>query len=302
MIVASVRPRLRWFHLCRITIRVLRCAAVVTLLALTWISPASAQLNQPYHSDGWTLAAARAPGLNQATWRTDLWLNLTSSDSDAKVSLIFCESGADNSAAEVFELDIVEGEYVYYIEDVVEHFLGVGDSSWVGAIHYQAEATLVHSWARIYSISAEGDQSYGQLVEGIPTADMSPDTDPWNSEEHQRLFAMKHTEDGRFRVNIGIINPTSVTSTYEAQMYGPDGNSPSTGQAIRSVDVPAFSMVQLSDPFADVEGGEWSNMIVRVVCLTEGGGTFAYASVVDNATNDAFFVRAVKRMQVEPTP
>jgi hypothetical protein len=33
-----------------------------------------------------------------------------------------------------------------------------------------------------------------------------------------------------------------------------------------------------------------------VRCKTDGAGGFAYASVVDNATNDAFFVRGVKKM------
>lgn len=57
-----------------------------------------------------------------------------------------------------------------------------------------------------------------------------------------------------------------------------------------------YSMVQLNDPFADLMDGEWNNVMIRVIGYNEGNGTFAYASVVANTTNDAFFIRGVKRL------
>ena len=60
----------------------------------------------------------------------------------------------------------------------------------------------------------------------------------------------------------------------------------------------SFSMIQLSDPFADVNGGDWSEYTMRVEADTVGSGAFGYVSVVDNATNDAFFVRGVKLFDV----
>jgi hypothetical protein len=82
-------------------------------------------------------------------------------------------------------------------------------------------------------------------------------------------------------------------------LYAADGNSPPDQTAGESVVVPPFSMVQLGDPFGDANGGEWNNYQVRVICTTEGGGVFAYASVVDNNTNDAYFVRGVKNLRVD---
>jgi hypothetical protein len=55
-------------------------------------------------------------------------------------------------------------------------------------------------------------------------------------------------------------------------------------------------MIQTSDPFADWQGGDWSTALIQAKCRTDGAGGFAYASVVDNATNDAYFVRGVKKM------
>jgi hypothetical protein len=256
---------------------------------------ASAQLNQTMHYDGWILAAARAPGLHGSIWRTDLWLNLRTMSSDAEVTLYFCRSGRDNSGVEgiAVPLDFDRWQVTYYVEDVIGTLLGVTSGSWVGAIHYTSNVPI-QAAARIYSISADGRASYGQLVEGIPTADMSPDSGQTDWRGHQWMFAAKHTADGRFRVNVGVVNPTLIEAEYWVEMYDATGANPGGEPAVVIVTVPPMSMVQLSDPFAAVAGGEWHDMLMSAVCRTDGAAGFAYASVVDNATNDAYFLRGAK--------
>ncbi len=269
-------------------------AALAAVILLT-APPAPAQVNQTLHYDGWILAAAHAPGLEGSIWRTDLWFALDSAGS-GPVTLRFCRSGNDNTGVEEHIIDIPAGQHVFFYEDVVDQFLDVGDGSWVGAIHYSS-GTPLQAWARVYSINEDGSASFGQAIEGIPTADMSPDqpTQP-NADVHQWLYAVRHTADDRFRVNIGVVNPTAVEGSYIIKVFDTTGNNPPGGSVSTTMTVPPFSMVQLSDPFADLMGGEWNNIMIRVIGYTEGSGTFAYASVVDNVTNDAFFIRGVKRL------
>jgi len=266
-------------------------AATVVLTAAT----ASAQVNQTMHYDGWILAAAHSPGLESSIWRTDLWIVVDDSGS-GPVNLQFCRSNTDNTGADSYPVEVIDGKRVIFIEDVVDHFLGVGSDAWVGAIHYSSSSP-VQVWARVYSVNAAGTASFGQLVEGIPTEDMSPDQ-PSDSDSavHQWLYAVRHTANGRFRVNIGVVNPTAVTGEFQIRVYDATGNDPPGGPASQDVTVPPFSMVQLTDPFAGMSGGEWNAVMIRVINYAPGSGNFAYASVVDNATNDAFFVRGVKRM------
>lgn len=266
-------------------------AAVAALCA----PHAEAQLNQTQHYDGWILAAAHAPGLEGSIWRTDLWFVLDNAGV-GPVTLTFCRNNTDNTGAVEHTVDVQPGENVVHIEDVVDHFLDIGGGSWVGAIHY-ISSRRIQVWARVYSINQEGTESYGQLVEGIPTADMSPDQ-PSNGDAdvHQWLFAMKHTADERFRVNIGVVNPTAVEGEFDIQVYDETGSHPPGGSIVESVTVPPFSVVQLSDPFGEMMGGEWNKVHIRAINYAPGSGGFAYASVVDNATNDAFFVRGVKRL------
>jgi hypothetical protein len=44
------------------------------------------------------------------------------------------------------------------------------------------------------------------------------------------------------------------------------------------------------------DNGEWSDKQIRIEVEEEGSGAFGYLSVVDNATNDAYFVRGIKRL------
>ena len=254
-------------------------------------------LNETLHKEGWLLAAARAPGLEESIWRTDLWVNIQSVTALTTFQVRFCESGEDNSQAEWRTLPLVPGQTVYYLEDVVEQFLHVGGDPWVGALEYRC-STGAQVWARVYSISPDGAASYGQLIEGVPAADMSPPSGAVAStDEYQWMFAAKHTADQRFRVNVGIINPTAVACHYYVAMYTNAGDS----DTYVEVDVPAYSMRQLTDPFANVDGGDWTEKQIRVQPSTPNAGGFGYLSVVDNATNDAFFVRGIKRLAY-PTP
>jgi hypothetical protein len=269
---------------------------VVTIVLIGQAVPASAQLNKTQHDDGWILAAAHLPGLHGSIWRTDLWVR-GQTYAAGTVTLYFCESGEDNTDAVGHEIQFGEPGNIVCIEDVVDHFLGLGTASWVGAIHYESTVP-VQVYARVYSISADGSESYGQVIEGIPTSDMTiPYTAPGfpGTKEDQWIFAMNHTADDRFRVNIGVVNPTGVTAECGVGLFNSEGDWP-PGDRYVDVTVPPFSMVQLGDPFAEIDGGEWNTHIVRIETPTEGAGVFGYASVVDNATNDAFFVRGVKLM------
>jgi len=255
--------------------------------------------NNVMHNDGWILAAAHSPGLQGSIWRTDLWFAAPQNTWQATVELSFHRAGEDGSQAQTFTIDLTDGPEVHFYEDVVEHFLGVGDAGWLGAIHYTSDNTNIQVWARVYSVNADGTASYGQLIEGIPTADMSPDQDPWDYREQQYVCATKHTADGRFRVNFGIVNPTGLSGLYVLDARGADGNCPPQSCPDVRVTVPPYSMVQLNDPFGAWQGGDWSAAQFRLRCITDGAGGFLYASVVDNATNDAFFVRGIKLLTID---
>jgi hypothetical protein len=272
----------------------------ILIAAVLLPTGATAQLNQPLHQDGWILAAAHAPGAHNAIWRTDLWVHLTG-NTDTSILLYLNTAGTDNSDTLGFTIPVTPGTNVIHLPDVIETYLHVGNGAWTGGIHYFLQSPGM-VWARIYSTSPDGKQSFGQFVEGIPSSDYTPDNDPWYYYQSQFLYGVQHSADNRFRVNVGIVNPSDVESTYIVDMYDATGNYNLPGlPATFSVTVPPFSMIQVPDPFATVNWGNWNDVSIRVICDTDGGGAFAYASVVDNATNDAYFVRGIKQMSPSQT-
>ncbi len=272
------------------------CLALLLVAASS--TPVWGQLNKTQHDDGWILAAAHTQGLEGSIWRTDLWVRFEGYGGGT-ITLKFCRSGVDNTGVPGYDVVLDSDTMMVYVEDVVEHFLHVGDAGWLGAIHYTTNAAA-QVYARVYSTSADGRKTYGQLVEGIPTSDMSLSyaTSGYpGTQEDQWMFALKHTADNRYRVNIGLVNPTAVASEFNIVMFDAQGHFSGGSSTYQYVQVPPFSMVQLNDPYGNITGGEWSSNVVRVEASADGSGAFAYASVVDNATNDAFFVRGVKLMR-----
>lgn len=273
----------------------LATAGLIVLLLALGASQAEAQLNQTLHQDGWLLAAVRSEGEHGSLWRTDVWFSF-SSRYGGSVQLYFCEAMKDNTQARAYTLQTEPDHKMIYVEDVVNHFLDVGSDDWLGAIHYVADPN-VQAYARVYSVSADGSSSYGQIIEGIPTSDMSPgftSPDYTGTDEDQWIFPIKHTADNRYRVNVGAVNPTPIATRIHISIFDQGASPP--GDSYLSFDLPPYSMRQLSDPFALVNGGEWSDYTIRVEAEDDGSGAFAYASVVDNSTNDAYFVRGVKRL------
>jgi hypothetical protein len=174
-------------------------AALLVSLALPTTAPA--QLNPS--TDGWILAASHAPGLQGSIWRTDLWVRACTNGTGS-ATLTFCKAGENGTAAPGYQLEFSDGEDTVYVEDVVDHFLDIGGGSWLGAIHYVSEYP-VQVYARVYSISPDGSETYGQVIEGVPTADRSMaynepgypgtgETSGCRDEAHA---------DNRYRVNIG---------------------------------------------------------------------------------------------------
>jgi hypothetical protein len=281
----------------RRTFRLALICLATLLVSIGLPGTVSAQVNQTLHQDGWILAASHAPGLQGSIWRTDLWVRAQTYGTGS-ATLTFCRAGQDNTDAPEYELEFADGEDIVYVEDVVDYFLHVGGGSWLGAIHYVSEDP-VQVYARVYSISPDGSETYGQVIEGVPTADRSMAyNEPGypGTEEDQWMFAMKHTANGRYRVNIGMVNPTAVATSFWVQIFDATGNMPPGPGSRIEVAMPPYSMRQLNDPFGEISGGEWSRYTARVEANEPGSGAFGYASVVDNATNDAYFVRGVKLM------
>ena len=91
-----------------------------------------------------------------------------------------------------------------------------------------------------------------------------------------------------FRTNLGLVNASAVETTVTAELFRADG----TRLGELSVTLRPFESVQRTEIFREVTADAVADGYVAVKTTTYGAAFFAYASVVDNRSNDPVYMPA----------
>ena len=102
-----------------------------------------------------------------------------------------------------------------------------------------------------------------------------------------QLTRAPDTSEG-YRTNFGYVNVTDKFITIKAELVASNGTSLGT----LSYNLQAYGYNQVSDIFGEVHSGWVYDGRIVVWTTTPGGRFFAYASVVDNLSNDPIFIPA----------
>ena len=219
----------------------------------------------------WMLpSSAHAAGAGGAFYTTQLTL-ANPGATDAAVTIRFLGHDTDGSLAPQRELTVRAGATTL-LPDVLGGIFGV--SSGYGALLVTASSPSLAVIGET-STPAPGGGTFGQSVPGVPAAAfIRPGSSRW-------LGGIR--EDASFRTNVMLANPTAVPVTVHAEL--------STEGAVllgtRDWTLPPYGMTQVDRvvtalvPGATLAGGQ------LVLSTPTGGGAFAaYASVIDDTTND----------------
>jgi len=215
-------------------------------------------------------AAARSQGAEDSVWRTDLGL-LNPGSEAVEVSVVFHSSGRDDVAMNV---SLASGEHRLF-DDVVGRLGGEGS----GSLEVSAlQPVLVSS--RTYNQSPEG--SFGQYLDGVG--------DEGTFGAGARLWLPQLQQNDGFRTNIGINNTGGIQARVKVHLHDADGSLLSTTER----NIAAGKRIQLQEPFDRIAGRTDITSGYAVVEVAGGNGVMAYASVVDNRTNDPTTVRTAR--------
>jgi CubicO group peptidase (beta-lactamase class C family) len=215
----------------------------------------------------WVAAAASGEGAHGSRWRTDLSL-LNRSGGAATADVIY---HGDDGAGGSLPVVLGAGEQLA-IEDVVSE-IGLEGS---GSIEIESDRPVLVS-SRTYNTSDVG--TFGQSLDGWPaerTADAG-DT----------VWLPQLQQNTEFRTNLGLIN--TGTSEARVRIRLRDAAGAELATARRRLDPGA--RLQLQEPFARIAGRSDVEAGYATVTVESGDGVIAYASVIDNATNDPTTVR-----------
>ncbi len=221
----------------------------------------------PLKSEGVLAGISHAPGANSTVWRSDAYLY---APSGAEVSLTFVRTGTSGAGvAPQLQVSLAPGATAAY-EDLVAQ-LGVGDA--FGVLWFKATRPVL-AVARTYNLA--GTTTYGQSILPVSQSDYVA-----TGSAGLFLFASKSSSSNSgSRANLAIVNASSSTQNYTAEVLGPDGSI--RGQV--AIGVPPLSMMQQSDVVGAAGLSSLADCVVRV----RGNAPFTgYLSVVDNRTGDA---------------
>ena len=224
----------------------------------------------PGSVDQWLAAAASTGGAHGSVWRTDLCLLNRSGE----VATVEVRYRSDDGRAATGMIVLQGGEQRTWV-DVVGN-LGSDGS---GSLQVFSDRSVLAS-SRTYTTGDAG--TYGQLIDAAPVEDAaSAGRVVWLSQLQQ---------NASYRTNLGILNGGDTTARVLIRLYDGEGHELTARQ--RTIE--AMGRLQLQEPFSRIAGRDDIVAGYASVTVNSGAGIVAYASVVDNATNDPTTIPAAR--------
>ena len=110
-----------------------------------------------------------------------------------------------------------------------------------------------------------------------------------DGELQQSLFLTGMESDAAFRTNVGLVNRGNAP--VGASLTLVDGNGNTLGTSTVVVPASNFSQASLASFFPSVNGGNFASLSMRITAGAPGALS-AYASVIDNRTQDPVYLQA----------
>jgi hypothetical protein len=218
----------------------------------------------------WVPVVSRANGANGSVWRSDLGL-LGVDPEGAAVELRF-HAGDPNPTRVV---TVAAGAMVDLV-DVVD-WLAPGFSG-SGALEVCSDGELDVTSRTYNTIAADQEcfpgGTFGQFLAGeLGAVGLSAGESAW-------LGQLR--ESAGFRTNIGLVNTGTASATVDITLFDATGAE----LADLEVEVGPGQWRQENRPFEQVAGSQGLDSASAKVAVVSGGPVVAYASVIDDTTND----------------
>jgi hypothetical protein len=218
--------------------------------------------------------AVRAAGSNGTEWYTDLVLYNPGAEAvAARIDLV----GGGGCDPDTTANMLVNPGTSLRSTDVLGQLLA---TSGQGALRLTMENGGPAATSRTYNDTGNG--SFGQQVAAVS---LWSGFDSWQA---VRLIQLAHSTDPSlgFRTNIGLINLAEENLDIEVDLYRSDGNMLGS----RRLHLSPCGQRQVNNIFQQLTDDDLSGAFAVVTTSTPDGRYFAYASVIDNFSGDAYYV------------
>lgn len=215
-------------------------------------------------------SSAHARGANGAFYTTDLTI-ANPGAVDATFAIRFLGHDADGTDGPLATRMLAAGRAVTYA-DVLGSLFGV--ESGYGAFQVTSDSGALKITAFTSTLSPDGRGRVGQAVPAFDASRLATSGSP------AVLVGLR--DDASARTNLVLANASLFQVTVELTLSGPDGAV--LGHA--TWELPPLGMTQVASAVSALGGSAAGDAYLVVRVATAGGAVAAYASVVDNGTND----------------
>jgi hypothetical protein len=221
----------------------------------------------------WILpSSAHGPGVGGAFYTTTLTIANTGTAS-AGLTLKFLGHDKDGTTGATSTLNLAAGASVTY-PDVLGSVFGVTSSDY-GAILISAGTTSLNVVGQTSTPNPGGAGTFGQSVPALASADLV------TSGSQRTIVAV--SDDASFRTNLILANATSSPVTVSLALL--DASGASLGS--QTVPLRPLEMTQILGVARTLSrGSNVTNATLVLTTATSGGAFAAYASTIDNGTDD----------------
>lgn len=212
-------------------------------------------------------------GLGGTAWRTELSI-FNAGTQGANVTLLFIPAAGMNVISR--SLFLAPKQSITYGNTLLELF---GVPNGAGAVGIEATSAGTSAQLRVssrtYTDGATG--TYGQSVPDVAALDKT-------------LYITGMQSNARFRTNVGLVNRGAMDTSAALTLYDASGTIVGTANVI----VPAsnFQQAPLTGLFPNLAGLQLDVLSMKVIASV-GDAISAYASVIDNDTQDPVYIQAV---------
>jgi hypothetical protein len=253
-------------------------ALSITGLFVFWalLAPMPSECQPPIQTSAslpfsWLLAAAaHAPGAGGAFWVTHLTI-LNHGATDATFALLFSahDQSVERDSGQLFHL---HPRQTLVIKDVLSSIFAL--ESGFGAIRLAASSGELAMWGETIT-AAPGGGTYGQCLAAFSKRELITSQRPGSIEAI--------CQNAVCRTNLVLANASAIPISVDLNLYDESGQRLSQSTQWLA----ARSMTQISNlvPAMGIST-ELANGCLRLSTSTVGGTVAAYASVIDNQTND----------------
>lgn len=219
--------------------------------------------------------SAQTGGVGGTSWKTELTI-FNAGSQGANITLTFIPGAGSSVLTRTSYLGAMQSRTY---ENALYDVFGLSTGS--GAIAVDANGSSATPQLRVnsrtYTTGTKG--TYGQSV---------PEVEPSTLESTIYLTGIQ--ANAAFRTNLGLVNRSAATVTASLTLYSSNGSALATAD----VTVPGnnFQQAALNAFFPQISGASYDALSVRVAA-SASDALSAYASVVDNKSQDPIYIQAM---------